>query len=78
MIHRSHPPRREGRFLLSPLTRRTDDGRFTASLSIRSGHGQGTCDRVYRFAPSFRSHAAGARYALAQGLSLLERPDLPA
>ena len=61
MIHRSHPPRREGRFLLSPLTRRTDDGRVTASLSIRSGHGQGTCDRVYRFEPCFRSHAAGAR-----------------
>jgi hypothetical protein len=67
-----------GRFVLSPITRQTDGGQFLASLSIRSGNGAATHDRVYRFAPLFPSAQAAARYALDQGLSFLRLPALPA
>jgi hypothetical protein len=58
-----------GRFLISPLTRRLDDGRYTASVSIRSGRGQATHDRVLRFVPTFDSAADAAHFATPEGLS---------
>jgi len=57
-----------GKYLVSPLIKTQDDGRFAASVSIRSGHGSGTTDRVMRFTPRFRSHAAAVRYAIDEGL----------
>lgn len=67
-----------GRFELSPMSRRTECGHYAASLSIRSGRGSGTHDRVYRFTPLFRSAGAAARYALAQGQEMLTQAALPA
>ncbi|MBU1358008.1 MAG: hypothetical protein KKC79_02410 [Gammaproteobacteria bacterium] len=58
-----------GKYLVSPLIKDLDDGRFKASVSIRSGRGSGTHDRVLRFTPSFGSHAAALRFAIDQGLS---------
>jgi hypothetical protein len=58
-----------GRFLISPLTRQLDDGRYTASVSIRSGQGQATHDRVLRFVPTFDNAADAARFATSQGLN---------
>ncbi len=64
-----HDPRiAVGKYLVSPLTRRLDDGRFAASVSIRSGRGSGMHDRVMRFTPLFASSAAAVRYATEQGL----------
>lgn len=57
-----------GKYLVSPLVKTQDDGHFAASVSIRSGQGSGTTDRVIRFTPRFRSHAAAVRYATDQGL----------
>ena len=57
-----------GKYLVSPLIRHQDDGKYAASVSIRSGRGSGMHDRVMRFTPRFASHAAAARYAVAQGL----------
>lgn len=67
-----------GRFHLSPGVRPTECGHYAASLSIRSGSGSGTLDRVYRFTPLFASPRAAARFALSQGLDYLRRPALPA
>ena len=67
-----------GRFVLSPITRQTPSGQFDASLSIRSGHGSGTHDRVYRFIPLFDSPQDAATYALNQGRHYLRQPALPA
>lgn len=79
LIHSSASLTRQvGRFLLSPLARQTDGGQYTASLSIRSGHGSATHDRVFRFAPLFSTPQAAARFALAQGLSYLRQSALPA
>lgn len=58
-----------GRFLISPLTRQLDNGRFAASVSIRSGQGRSTHDRVMRLAPTFDNATAAAMFAAETGLS---------
>ncbi|MFN4265262.1 MAG: hypothetical protein ACK4F8_05890 [Aquabacterium sp.] len=67
-----------GRFTLSPSTRQTDCGQFAASLSIRSGRGSATSDRIFRFIPLFSTAQAAAQYALTQGLGYLRQPAIPA
>lgn len=59
---------------MSPLTRPTDDGRFAAAVSIRSGAGSMTHDRVMRFVPIFDTHDQATRFAAEQALSWLGRP----
>ena len=61
-----------GKYLVSPMTRLTGDGDYAASLSIRSGRGSGTHDRVFRFIPRFASHESARTYAIAQGVSWLQ------
>ncbi|MDN3922575.1 hypothetical protein [Roseateles violae] len=58
-----------GKYLVSPMTKPQDDGSFAASVSIRSGRGMASHDRVMRFTPSFQSHRAAIRYATAEGLA---------
>ncbi|MDA8454475.1 hypothetical protein M4R22_06860 [Acidovorax sp. GBBC 3334] len=52
-----------GTFLVTPLTRRTESGDYTASVSVR----RGMHDRIFRFIQRFDSHALAAHYALDQG-----------
>ncbi len=61
-----------GKYLVSPLIKQLDDGRFAASVSIRSGRGRGMHDRVMRFTEPFRSECAAVRYATEQGLSWIQ------
>lgn len=68
MMTSSHTNTTVGKYLVSPLTKVLDDGRFAASVSIRSGSGSGTHDRVLRLASVFADHAAAARYATNEGL----------
>ncbi|MEY4884612.1 MAG: hypothetical protein RIS34_2466 [Pseudomonadota bacterium] len=58
-----------GKYLVSPLTKQLDDGRYAASVSIRSGRGSGMHDRVMRFTPVFGCNSAAVNYATEQGLS---------
>ncbi|RYZ03627.1 MAG: hypothetical protein EOO24_13610 [Comamonadaceae bacterium] len=73
-----------GKYLVSPLTKRLDDGNFSASVSIRSGRGSNMHDRVMRFTPRFASSTAAVRYATEQGLGWVRErlagptTDLPA
>ena len=57
-----------GKYLVSPLTRQLGDGRFAASVSIRSGKGSHTHDRVLRLDPVFADSVAAAHYATREGL----------
>jgi len=61
-----------GKFLVSPFARITESGDFTASLSIRSGRGSGTHDRVFRFLPRFSTQEGAVRYAATQGRGMLQ------
>lgn len=59
-------PQQVGKYLVCATTRSDDRGRHSASVSIRSGRGSTTHDRVVRFVPLFDSPERAARYALAQ------------
>lgn len=67
-----------GKYLISPLTRRQVDGRYTASVSIRSGRGAMTHDRVLRFVPLFDCEHQAARFASAQALAWIGTAGSPA
>ena len=56
-----------GRYLVSPMTKPLTDGGFTAAVSIRSGNGQASHDRVMRFAPTFDTAHQALCFAAAQG-----------
>jgi hypothetical protein len=66
-----------GKYLVSPLIKDLEDGRFAASVSIRSGRGSGMHDRVMRFTPRFGSRAAAVRYAIDQGLGWVRERTAP-
>ena len=62
-------PFQVGKYLVSPLTRQAVCGRYAASVSIRSGRGSMTHDRVLRLLPLFNSSEEAARHASAEGLA---------
>lgn len=66
-----------GKYLVSPLVKQLDDGRFAASVSIRSGRGSGMHDRVLRFTELFGCNHAAVRYATEQGLSWIRGRHAP-
>lgn len=53
-----YPSIQVGKYLVSPLVRRDQAGRYIASVSIRSGHASMTQDRLMRFTPFFESAQA--------------------
>ena len=57
-----------GKYLVSPLIKRTESGDYAAFVSIRSGRGSGTHDRVLRFVPRFPTRERARRYAVEQGI----------
>ena len=57
-----------GKYLISPLTQVLANGWYACSVSIRSGSGSGTHDRVLRLTRLFRSKVAAVAYATAEGL----------
>jgi hypothetical protein len=62
-----------GKFLVSPFTKLTDSGAYAASVSIRSGQGNGTHDRIVRFVARFATRDDARRYAVDQGLVWLQQ-----
>ena len=57
-----------GKYLISPLVKALENGWYAASVSIRSGSGSGTHDRVLRLTRLFRDRVAALQYATAEGL----------
>ncbi len=57
-----------GKYRIAACPRPLDGGRFAAQVSIASGRGSASTDRVMRFHDDFPTHAAAAHYALAQGI----------
>jgi hypothetical protein len=57
-----------GKYLISPLTKLLANGWYACSVSIRTGSGSNTHDRVLRLTRLFRSHVAAVGYATAEGL----------
>jgi hypothetical protein len=63
-----------GKYLISPLTKALENGWYACSVSIRSGRGRGTTDRVVRLTRLFRDRLAAAEYALQEGLQWIGNP----
>jgi len=57
-----------GKYLISPLVKLLENGWYASSVSIRSGSGSGTTDRVVRLTKLFQSQLQAAEYALQEGL----------
>ena len=56
-----------GKYLISPITTLLDNGWYACSVSIRSGSGSGTTDRIVRLTRLFRTALRAAEYAIAEG-----------
>ena len=64
-----------GRYLISPLTKLLENGWYAASVSIRSGTGSGTHDRVLRLTRLCQTRLAAVCYANAEGLRWIRQPN---
>jgi len=69
MITTREPTFSVGKYLVSPLTHLTDAGTYAPSVSIRSGKGQATHDRVFSFHARFPTREGACAYAASQGRS---------
>lgn len=57
-----------GQYRIAACPRALPCGRFAAQVSIASGSGSASTDRVMRFVDDFPTFDAAARYALDQGI----------
>jgi hypothetical protein len=57
-----------GKYRIAACPRPLPSGRFAAQVSIASGTGSASTDRVMRFVDDFATFDAAARYAVAQGV----------
>lgn len=76
---RSHPSgaRRIGKYLVCPLLNALDDGSFATSVSIRSGSGSASTDRVLRLKAIFRCAAEAAAEAHAEARRWIDDSRAP-
>lgn len=63
-----------GKYLISALSKPLPDGSFSSAVSVRSGRGRGTHDRVLRFTQCFDTPEAALRYAQRQGVMYATQP----
>ncbi len=66
-----------GKYLVSPLAKPQETGGYAASVSIRSGQGSATHDRVMRFTGLFDSAAAALHYATENALAWIQERSSP-
>jgi hypothetical protein len=57
-----------GKYRIAACPRKLPSGQFAAQVSIASGRGSASTDRVMLFRCEFASHDAAARYAVEQGI----------
>jgi hypothetical protein len=67
-----------GKYLVSPLAKPQGTGQYAASVSIRSGRGSGTHDRVMRFNALFDTAAAALHYATEHAMFWIRERQAPA
>ena len=67
-----------GKYRVSSTARELDEGRFSACVSIRSGQGSATHDRVSRFSTLFDNAPAALLYATEQAMAWIGERHAPA
>jgi hypothetical protein len=73
LFYCSHQPISMGKFRIQPCSRALPNGTFGAQVSVASGRGSASTDRVMRFVPEFATPAAASQYALDEGMLWVER-----
>ncbi len=66
-----------GKYLVSPLAKPQGDSGYLASVSIRSGCGSATHDRVLRFSGLFDTAASALQYATEHALAWIQERAAP-
>ena len=66
-----------GKYLVSPLSKLLADGQYAASVSIRSGRGSASTDRVMRYKGSFFSENAAHHSARELGMAWVSETRQP-
>ncbi len=66
-----------GKYRVSPLAKQLDEGRYSASVSIRSGQGSATHDRISRFSTLFDNAPAALHYATEQAMAWIGERHAP-
>ena len=66
-----------GKYRIAACPSQLPSGQFAAQVSISSGHGSASTDRVMRFHSEFASHDAAARYAVEQGIDWVRASTRP-
>jgi hypothetical protein len=82
MIHKqnndfSQSPVIMGKYRIAACPRPLPCGRFAAQVSIASGRGSASTDRVMRFVDEFTTLDAAASYAIAQGIDWVSATTKP-
>jgi hypothetical protein len=69
-----------GKYLVTPLIKRLENGWLASSVSIRSGSGSATTDRVLRLTRLFQCSREAAAYARVEALNWISAacPRVPA
>lgn len=76
--HAHTAPRTIGKYLVSPLIKGMGNGWFASSVSIRSGCGSATTDRVLRLTRLFRCTTEAAVFAHGEALRWIDASRRPA
>jgi hypothetical protein len=66
-----------GKYRIAACPHQLPSGQFAAQVSIASGRGSASTDRVMRFHNEFASRDAAARYAVAQGIDWVRATTRP-
>ena len=61
-----------GKYRIAACSKPLLSGRFGAQVSIASGHGSASTDRVMSFFDDFSTQDAAARFAIAQGIDWVQ------
>jgi hypothetical protein len=61
-----------GKYRIAACPRALPSGRFAAQVSVASGRGSASTDRVICFTNDFATHEAAANFSMAQGLDWVQ------
>jgi hypothetical protein len=66
-----------GKYRIAACPREIEGGRFASLVSIASGRGSASTDRVMRFVQDFPTRAAATVYAIEQGIQWVRETARP-
>jgi hypothetical protein len=66
-----------GKYRIAACPEQLPCGQFAAQVSIASGRGSASTDRVMRFRDEFASHDAAAQFSIAQGIDWVNATTRP-